>query len=488
MASHPALLLPSSTSEDAIGQAPSLSEPRVDGGGPLSCQGLKSRSGKALELGDFRIMEKKGRGSTGAVYRAYQQSHNRYVALKILGKKLSQRAAFVERFYQEAGLLDRLEHPGLVRCYGVGQEMGFHYFAMEYVEGIDAASLLARLGGQVGLGDALHLILRCAEALDYAWQHKVIHRDVKPHNLLVSSQRDVKLTDLGLAKPTDGDRGLTESHTGMGTPEYMAPEQARSAKRADQRSDIYSLGVTLYQFLTGELPFRGAGLLDGFLAKERGKFRPASRLNSKVPARCDRMLARMLAPSPETRYQGYRELLAELRLLGLKDSQLSFDPMRIPTEPPPVRPGPPLDILLIYDDPSYIPLVEKALRESEVPANLHVVEDSNEALELVRGTPQEALPRPGLILAGLSSPTQTSLEVLHAIPAALAGIPLVALSTLPEIADLLRSWGAWDCLWVASFDDLEPLEDVLHKAHEQVIRTLARNPARLARAEFRAPQ
>src|SRR5262249_53641096 len=145
----------------------------------------------------------------------------------------------------EADVLAQLDHPGIVRQYGVGEEQGLHYFAMEFVDGYTLSAVLERRGGRLGVGDAPHIALRSGEALGYAHDRGIVHGDVKPSNIMVSRLGLVKLTDLGLARAMDEDASLTESGLGLGTHQYMAPEQGRSARHADPRSDIYSLGCIL---------------------------------------------------------------------------------------------------------------------------------------------------------------------------------------------------------------------------------------------------
>jgi serine/threonine-protein kinase len=226
--------------------------------------------------------------------------------------------------------MDRLDHPNLVRFYGLGEEHGLPYLAMEYVDGLTLVRLLQRRKGRLSPGHALHIALRCADALDHALGHHIVHRDVKPANLMVTRKGTVKITDLGLAKPLDVDLSLTDSGICMGTPEYIAPEQAHNAKHADHRSDLYALGVVLYHFLTGRLPFQAEGAVELLLAKERGEYRAASEVNPQVPRRLDRVLARMLAVDPGRRYQDYGELIGDLDALGLASPHLVPPPQGPP--------------------------------------------------------------------------------------------------------------------------------------------------------------
>ncbi len=165
---------------------------------------------------------------------------------------------------------------------------------MEYVEGISAAAAMRRLGGRLPIGDALHIALKCAQALRYAHANRIVHRDVKPENVMITRLGHIKITDLGLAKPLSEDSALTESGTTLGTPKYMAPEQARDAKRADHRSDLYALGGVLYHFVTGAPPFTADTVLELQVAKEQGHFQPVRSLNPESPARLDLILQMLL--------------------------------------------------------------------------------------------------------------------------------------------------------------------------------------------------
>ncbi len=298
----------------ALTPVPPGSPPQVT---PLPRDGVGCREPEAVVLGDFRIHGRIGCGTQGAVYHAHQLSHDRPVALKLLAGGSAPSATAVARFRRQAALLARLDHPGVVRCYGAGAEPGFDYLALEYVAGRDAATLLRRAGGTLPAPDALHVARRCAEALSHAAARHVVHRDVKSSNILVGRGGEVKLADWGAAKPTDADHTLTGEHMILGTVRYAAPEQVRDARRADHRSDIYALGGVLYELLTGRVPFPGGDWFEVLRAKEETALTPASEVNPAVPRRCDPILARMLVPDPAGRYPDYDALIADLGGVGL---------------------------------------------------------------------------------------------------------------------------------------------------------------------------
>jgi serine/threonine-protein kinase len=202
---------------------------------------------------------------------------------------------------------------------------------MEYIDGRTALQWLLHLG-KYRDGDALLVGLACARGLEHAHAHGMIHRDVKPDNVLVGKDGAIKLGDLGLARCLADELAITQTGWGTGTPLYMAPEQGRNARHVDHRSDLYALGCTLYQLLTGCLPFPGGTLLEIVLAKMKGRYTPARQLNPEVPPRLDRILARLLAPFPEDRYPSCAGLIADLTALGLAHPQLSFARMSATTQ------------------------------------------------------------------------------------------------------------------------------------------------------------
>ncbi len=278
---------------------------------------------KASVIGDYRLLKKLGQGGMGAVYKAHQISLDRDCAIKMLSKELGAKPSFVQRFQREAKVMAKLDHPNILRCFEVGEAQGFHYLSMEFVEGGSVEDWLKKLG-KFDIGDALHIVIAVARALEHAHELNLIHRDIKPDNILITKKGVIKVADLGLAKATDDDLGLTKTGTGAGTPIYMAPEQARDVKHVDGRCDIYALGVMLYVFLTGEAPFQGTTLVEVIEAKEKGKFKPMRAHNSEVPERLDLIADKMMAKDVKQRYATCTEVVEELEALGLASEQLSF--------------------------------------------------------------------------------------------------------------------------------------------------------------------
>ncbi len=238
-------------------------------------------------------------------------------------KQLAAKKSFIERFYREARSMAKLDHPNVVRGYAVGEAEGMHYVAMEFIDGRSLHDWMKQIA-PLEIGDAVHIALRCAEALEHAHELNIIHRDIKPDNVLITKSGIVKVADLGLAKALDDDLSMTQSGTGLGTPYYMPPEQARNAKYVDGRSDIYALGGMLYYCVTGAHPFEGDSTLEIIQAKERGIFKSARRMNAAIPQRLDLIIDKTLAKDPRHRYQNCTELIQDLDSLQMDVEYLSF--------------------------------------------------------------------------------------------------------------------------------------------------------------------
>lgn len=279
-------------------------------------------------FGDFELEKKLGQGGMGEVFLAKQLSLDRNVALKLLSKEMAKKKGFVERFEREAKSMGKFIHPNAVQVFAYGVTNNQHYLAIEFIDGKSMQDWMTQLG-KLSVGDAIHVVLRCADALRVAHQeHNVIHRDIKPDNILVTKKGVVKVADFGLAKAIgegdEDDMSLTQSGTGLGTPLYMAPEQARDAKSADKRTDIYALGITLYYFVTGKLPFGGDTVVKLIMAKETGKYDSARKHNREVPEKLDMIIDKMIQKDKQHRYAGCDELIHDLDALGLENPALSF--------------------------------------------------------------------------------------------------------------------------------------------------------------------
>ncbi|MFQ5734343.1 MAG: serine/threonine-protein kinase, partial [Planctomycetaceae bacterium] len=281
------------------------------------------RKTKITRLGDFQIRRKLGQGGMGTVYLGRQISLDRPVALKTLSRDLANKPEAVQRFLREARAMAKLQHPNIVQVYAADSHAGFHFAALEYIDGQSMRDWMQQLT-RLSVGDALHVALVTADALRHSHARNMVHRDVKPDNILVTKSGIVKISDFGLAKVVDEDVTLTQSGMGLGTPLYMSPEQARNAKHVDARSDLYSLGAVLYVFLTGQHAFEGASTLEIITAKEKGHFESARRRNPEIPERLDLMIDKLLAKNRSARYADCDELIRDLQSLELANPALSF--------------------------------------------------------------------------------------------------------------------------------------------------------------------
>ncbi|MBI2190839.1 MAG: protein kinase [Planctomycetes bacterium] len=263
-------------------------------------------------LGQYVLTRKLGEGGMGVVYEGIQDSLNRRVAIKVLHQRVLSNPAFVERFQREARAAAALNHPNIITVYDIGQDRGLHYFSMEYVEGESLQKKLRRQG-KLDVPEALSIASKVSDALNYAWNRwSIIHRDIKPDNIMVTSDGQVKLADLGLAKSTREETSVTMTGTGIGTPAYMAPEQGRGAKDVDCRADVYSLGITLFHLITGETPFKGDTALAMMMAHTEQALPSPKKLNPALPDNVCHLVERMCAKDPAQRYPTHAELLADL--------------------------------------------------------------------------------------------------------------------------------------------------------------------------------
>ena len=213
------------------------------------------RLGPGARFGDYEILAELGAGGMGRVFRARDLTLERLVALKTLAPQFGADPAFVQRFLKEARSAARLNHPNIVQIYSFGQVEGTYYLAMEYVDGSSLGSFLR--SGALPEQDAISVVRHACRALAVAHGEGLVHRDIKPDNLMLTRRGEVKLVDLGIAKRVDEDQSLTQTGHAVGTPHYISPEQISGSRDIDGRADIYSLGATLYHLVTGHTPFKG---------------------------------------------------------------------------------------------------------------------------------------------------------------------------------------------------------------------------------------
>ena len=270
------------------------------------------------QIGGYRLLRKLGHGAMADVYLAEQLSLGRQVAFKVLRPNLATDATYVQRFDQEARAAAQLVHANIVQIFEVGRVDSVHFIAQEYVQGLNLAQLFARRGGP-SLASSLSILRQVAAALDKAAQQGIVHRDIKPENIMLTASGEVKVADFGLARAYSQEpaNNLTQVGVTMGTPLYMSPEQVEG-RPLDPRSDIYSLGVTAYQMLAGEPPFRAETALA--IAVQHLNTQPPRLENVRpdLPAAISRVVHKMLAKDPKDRYASARELLRELRAISLE--------------------------------------------------------------------------------------------------------------------------------------------------------------------------
>ena len=267
--------------------------------------------------GRYQTGERLGSGGMSNVYKATDLILERTVAVKVLAEHLSDDERFIARFRREALAVAKLIHPNIVQVYDTGVDEGRHYIVMEYVEGRSGAQILQRQG-PVGAETAAEIGIQSCAGLDYAHRRGIIHRDVKPGNLMVvggpvgGGEMIVKLTDFGIARAIEQTR-ITQVGSVVGTAAYLAPEQVRG-EEATPATDVYALGVVLYQFLTGRLPYEGSSLAELAVRQQNEKPLPPSTYNDEVPETLGSAVLRALEGDPNRRYASADELAGGLRL------------------------------------------------------------------------------------------------------------------------------------------------------------------------------
>lgn len=281
-------------------------------------QGGSDDSGNrpAQQIPGYQLQRRVGAGAMAVVYKAKQLSLDRVVAIKVLPKRLSKNAEFVERFYREGRAAAKLNHPNIVQAIDVGEAGGFHYFVMEFVEGCTVYDELA--GGKVyGEQEAIAIATQTAKALLHAHERGFIHRDVKPKNIMLTTDRIAKLADMGLAREmTDLEAAMAEAGRAYGTPYYISPEQIRGEVTIDIRCDIYSLGGTLYHMVTGRVPFEGPTPSAVMHKHLREPLVPPDHISTKLSSGFASMIEMMMAKNRDDRYASCSEVLADLELLS----------------------------------------------------------------------------------------------------------------------------------------------------------------------------
>ena len=277
--------------------------------------GIKESKVAAQQIPGYKIIGKVGAGAMAVVYKAKQISLNRTVAIKVLPRRFSENPEYVQRFYKEGQAAGKLNHPNIVQAIDVGEAGGYHYFVMEFVEGRTIADDISS-GHIFGEQEAIEIVIQVCHALQHAHSHGLVHRDVKPKNIMINTQGVVKLADMGLARETtDIEAAQSEEGKAYGTPYYIAPEQIRGKIDIDGRADIYGLGATFYNMVTGRVPYTGDDSAEIMRKHLKEKLVPPDHINTSLSAGVSEVIEIMLAKHREDRYKNVEELLEDLEAL-----------------------------------------------------------------------------------------------------------------------------------------------------------------------------
>ena len=273
----------------------------------------------------YDLLRKLGEGGMGEVHLVRHAATGRLYAMKILAPALADQPTLRERFQREAVHAARFDHPNVVRGHGAGQDAdsGLYYLLMDFVDGPSVQQLLQQLE-RLSVADGVRIALDMARALEHAHSRGIIHRDLKPENILLTSAGVARLADMGLSKELHAASNLTQTRHGFGTPYYMPYEQAINARAADERSDLYALGATLYHMIVGQVPFDGSSTMEILEKKAEGLFTPARLINPEVPEELDALICRLLARDPADRPQTASEVIVALERLNLASPVLSL--------------------------------------------------------------------------------------------------------------------------------------------------------------------
>ena len=280
-------------------------------------------------LGAYDLIALVAEGGMGTVYRAAIRATGQVVAIKLMRERAMGHPVLLRRFEQEFRAASSISHPNIVRALDFGEHEGLPYLVMEFVEGETLSRKIERQGPLPEI-DAVRWVAQVAQGLHRAHKTGIVHRDVKPDNILVNFEGMARLTDMGLVKDLGGDLNLTRTGRGLGTPHFMAPEQFRNARDADARADIYSLGATLYALLAGEAPFQGVGPLDAWMKKVHDEIPLVRTRNPIVSERVEWAVHRAMSGTPAQRPASCREFVEDL--LG-RSTRPTILPLRAPGEP-----------------------------------------------------------------------------------------------------------------------------------------------------------
>jgi DNA-binding NarL/FixJ family response regulator/tRNA A-37 threonylcarbamoyl transferase component Bud32 len=403
------------------------------------------------EFGGYRIEAIAGRGGMGIVYRARQRRPDRIVALKVIVPELAADPEFRARFERESASAAQIEHPNVIPVYEVGEADGLLYIAMRFVQGVDLRALRMR-SVRLGPERATHLVAQAADALDVAHARGLIHRDVKPGNILIAAQDHVYLTDFGLTKPAADTHGMTATGMFLGSVDYVAPEQVEG-RRVDARADIYSLGCVLFELLSGNVPFPRDSDVAKIFAHVTD---PPPRLQG-VPAALAAVVARAMAKRPEDRFPSAGDFArAALAAAGAPPAsgagrtgaadKPAFEPevstrraehrldMSTPDASPRVAAGAPdVTVVVVDDHPFFRDGVCRALEQSGRIAVVAEAANGRDALETIRRE------LPTVALVDYQMPEMDGIELVHAVVGEQLPTRVLLLSAVLDSATVFRA-------------------------------------------------
>jgi serine/threonine-protein kinase len=321
----------------------------------------------------YEVIDKVGSGGMADVYKARDQRLNRFVAIKVLKPEYSSDKSFVNKFRGEAQSAAGLSHPNIVNVYDVGDDSGLHFIVMELVEGITLKRFIERKG-KLEVKEAVGIGIQIAQGMEAAHDNHIIHRDIKPQNIIISRDGKVKVTDFGIAKATNSN---TITSNAMGSVHYLSPEQARGGY-SDEKSDIYSLGVTMYEMLSGKVPFAGDNTVSVALLHIQGEAMPLRELDPEIPVSIDKIVQKCMQKRPERRYHSASELIADLKkAIANPDGDFVQIPAFVATDSPTIN---------ISDDLGRIKngtYLDEDLRDTKNLQAGKMIEDEDEELDTV---------------------------------------------------------------------------------------------------------
>jgi putative two-component system response regulator len=384
---------------------------------------------EGMTLGSYRVLERIGKGGMATVYRAHHIGLDRYVAIKVLPDFFAEEEVYRERFQHEARSIGHLKHPNILEVFDFGQEDGVTYIVMELVEG---GTLEDRLGAPMELEDVVRILEPMAGALDYAHAHGILHRDVKPTNILMHTDGTPVLADFGLAKMAGSTRRITATGMVMGTPEYMSPEQAAD-EPIGPASDRYALAVVAYQMLTGRVPFDAATPAAVLLSHVTSPMPATNELRGEISAHLEDVLRRALAKRPENRYPSAASFVAalkpaawvgrtgELPALVLANPKAAARSQRTPV------------VLVVDDGQANRELIEACL--AGVDCEVRNAEDGYTALRSIQAS------APDLVLLDVQMPGMNGYEVCQRIKASpkYRLLPVVMITSLDRTSDRVQA-------------------------------------------------